>query len=313
MRIKEIIKKEKNIFLEARSESLKILANASYGYFAFFAARWYSIECARSITDYGRYYIQKVIKSAQENGFNVIYSDTDSVFFTLGVEQKKEEREKKKEQAIKFADAINAELPGLMELEYDGFYPRGIFVFAKIGQYGAKKRYALVNEENNLKIVGFETIRRNVSFIAKDTQERVLNIILKENNKEKAVKYVREIIQKLREKKVPKDKVTIYTQLQKGITDYDQVGPHVAVARIMQQKGIDVDAGTLIKYIVVQGNEIVSKRSRIPEDVDEGEYDPEYYINNQVIPSIERIFNVIGINKEELTEDKDQSKLGSFF
>ena len=71
--------------------------------------------------------------------------------------------------------------------------------------------------------------------------------------------------------------------------------------------------GTLIKYIVVQGNEIVSKRSKIPEEVEEGEYDPEYYINNQVIPSVERIFNVLGYSKEELIESKEQSKLGSFF
>ena len=305
MRIKEIMKNEENIFLKARSESLKILANAFYGYFAFFGARWYSIECARSITAYGRYYIQKVINDAGENGFNVIYSDTDSVFLTLDG--------KEKEQSIKFADVINAELPGLMELEYDGFYPRGIFVFAKLGQYGAKKRYALLNEKGSLKIVGFETIRRNVSSIAKDTQEQALNIILKENDKEKAVKYVQDIIQKLREKKITKDQVIIHTQLQKDITSYDQAGPHVVVAIRMQQKGINVGMGTLIKYIVVQGNEIVSKRSKIPEEVEEGEYDPEYYINNQVIPSVERIFNVLGYSKEELIESKEQSKLGSFF
>ena len=122
-----------------------------------------------------------------------------------------------------------------------------------------------------------------------------------------------DIIQKLREKKIPKDKVVIFTQLQKDLSSYDQVGPHVAVAKKMQQKGINVGMGTLIKYIVVQGNDIVSKRSKIPEEVEEGEYDPEYYINNQVIPSVERIFNVLGYSKEELMESKDQSKLGSFF
>ncbi len=305
MRIKEIMKDEKNIFLEARSYSLKILSNAFYGYFAFFAARWYSIECARSITSYGRYYIQKVIKLAQDSKFNVIYSDTDSVFLTLDG--------KAKDKAIKFADVINAELPGLMDLEYEGFYPYGIFVFAKQGQYGAKKRYALLKEDGNLKITGFETIRRNVSFIAKETQKQVLNIILKENDKEKAIKYVQDIIQKLREKKILKDKLVIYTQLQKDISSYDQVGPHVLVAKRMQQKGIKVGIGTLIKYIVVQGNDIVSKRSKMPEEVEEGEYDPDYYINNQVIPSVERIFNVLGYSKEELVESKDQSKLESFF
>ncbi|MEK6868653.1 MAG: DNA-directed DNA polymerase, partial [Nanoarchaeota archaeon] len=49
MRIKEIIKDEKDekfAVLDARQNSLKLLANSFYGYLGFFAARWYSIECA---------------------------------------------------------------------------------------------------------------------------------------------------------------------------------------------------------------------------------------------------------------------------
>ena len=50
IRIKEIIKDEhdeKFAFLDARQNSLKLLANSFYGYLGFFGARWYSIECAR--------------------------------------------------------------------------------------------------------------------------------------------------------------------------------------------------------------------------------------------------------------------------
>lgn len=306
MRINEMIKKDKeNIFLNARSESLKVLANSFYGYFGFYAARWYSIECARSITAYGRYYITQVIDKAKKKEFNVIYSDTDSVFLTLDGKTEKE--------AIHFVEIINLELPGLMELEYEGFYPRGLFVSAKIGNYGAKKKYALYNEDGNLKIVGFETIRRNWSFIAKETQEKVLNIILKENNPEKAFKYVQGILTKLRKKEIATDKVVIFTQLQKNISDYDNIGPHVAVAKRMKAKGIDVGIGTLIKYVVVKGSEMIRERSRLPEEVEKGGYDADYYINNQVIPSVEKIFEVLGYNKEELIKEKDQNKLDKFF
>ena len=38
---------------------------------------------ARSITAYGRYYIQDVIGRAQHAGFQVLYGDTDSVFLGL--------------------------------------------------------------------------------------------------------------------------------------------------------------------------------------------------------------------------------------
>ncbi|UCH12271.1 MAG: ribonuclease H-like domain-containing protein, partial [Candidatus Omnitrophota bacterium] len=83
MRIKEMIKEETNVFLQARANSLKLLANSFYGYLGFYAARWYSIECAKSVTAYGRFYIQKVIDKAKAEGFKVLYSDTDSIFLSL--------------------------------------------------------------------------------------------------------------------------------------------------------------------------------------------------------------------------------------
>ena len=308
MRIKEIIKEEndeKFVFLDARQNSLKLLANSFYGYLGFFGARWYSIECARSITAWGRHYIHKVIDKAQKEGFFVLYSDTDSVFLTLDG--------KLKNDAESFAEAINLELPGLMELEYEGFYPAGIFVSAKIGPFGAKKKYALMSEQGTLRIKGFETVRRNWSLIAKDVQEKVLEIILRENDTKKALEYVKEVINGLRNKTIPIEKVIIHTQLQKDILDYANKGPHVAVAQRLKNKGRNIGPGTIIKYVVTQGNDIIRNRAKLPEEIKENEYDADYYINNQVIPSVERIFNVLGYKKEDLLEIKEQTKLEGFF
>ena len=320
MRIKEIIKTEQtnenelisnpNVaekfrFLDARQNSLKLLANSFYGYLGFFGARWYSIECARSITAWGRFYIHKVIDKAQKEGFIVLYSDTDSVFLTLDG--------KSKNDAGSFAESINLELPGLMELEYEGFYPAGIFVSAKIGPFGAKKKYALMSELGALKIKGFETVRRNWSMIAKDVQENVLEIILRENDTKKALEYVKEVIIDLKGKRIPMEKVIIHTQLQKNILDYAAKGPHVAVAQRLKNKGRNIEAGSMIKYVVTQGSDIIRNRSKMPEEVKEGEYDADYYINNQVVPAVERIFNVLGYKKEDLLEIKEQTKLEGFF
>ena len=308
MRIKEIIKEEndeKFTFLDARQNSLKLLANSFYGYLGFFGARWYSIECARSITAWGRFYIHKVIDKAQKEGFVVLYSDTDSVFLTLDG--------KSKNDAEIFAESVNLELPGLMELEYEGFYPSGIFVSAKMGAFGAKKKYALMSEEGALKIKGFETVRRNWSPIAKDVQERVLEIILREHDTEKALVYVKGVITDLKAKRIPIEKVIIHTQLQKDILDYTSKGPHVAVAQRLKNKGRIIGPGSMIKYVVTQGNDIIRNRAKLPEEVKENEYDADYYINNQVIPAVERIFNVLGYKKEDLLEIKEQTKLEGFF
>ncbi len=297
--------------LDARQNSLKLLANAFYGYLGFFAARWYSLESAEAVTSYGRFYIKKVIYEATNAGFEVIYSDTDSVFLNLG--------HKTEQDALKFSEMINLQMPKLMELGYDGYYPAGIFVFLKSGieeRYGAKKKYALLSSHGNIIIKGFETVRRNWSFIAKDVQKEVLNIVLKEKNPEKALEYARSMIKDIKENKVPVEKMIIFTQLQKETDMYDAVGPHVAVARKMAEKGIPVGAGSIIKFVITKpksSKERIRDRAKFPEEVAQKDYDSDYYINNQILPSIERIFNVLGYAKEDLIYKQDQSKLDRFF
>ncbi len=235
----------------------------------------------------------------------ILVHNTDSIFLTLG--------EKTRIDAHSFVEAINKNLPGLMELDFQGFYPSGIFVSAKAGAFGAKKKYALLGENGALRIKGFESVRRNWSAIAKEVQENVLNTILKEHNTEKAVKYAKSVIDELRNKKIPVEKVIIHTQLQKDISEYDNKGPHVAVAQRLKNQGISVGPGTTIRYVVMQGSDIIRNRSKMPEEVKGNDYDADYYINNQVVPAVERIFNVLGYTKEELLEKKDQTKLGGFF
>ncbi len=303
-RIKEIMKKgEGDVFLGARSEVLKLLANSFYGYLGFDNARWYSFGCAEATTAWGRHYIKEVIAKAQAEGFNVLYSDTDSVFLTLD--------NKTKEDAQLFVDKINAALPGLMELEYEGFYPSGIFVATKLGE-GAKKKYALIDEKGIVQIKGFETVRRNWSFIAKEVQKNVIEIVLREHDPAKAVEYVRKVVSGLKSNQIPANKVVIYTQLQKEIEDYENIGPHVAAAQRMKNRGISVRPGSMIKFVVVKGHGRIRDKVRLADEDYKEEYDAEYYTNNQVYPSVEKIFSVLGYDIRSLLETEEQSKLGSF-
>jgi DNA polymerase elongation subunit (family B) len=304
MRIKEMMKSTKTPLLDARQNNLKVLANAFYGYFGFFNARWYDIACARSITAWGRYYIHKVIDSATKEGFKVVYSDTDSIFLSLDGRTKTE--------AKQFSESINPTLPGIMELEYEGFYPAALFVSAKAGAYGAKKKYALLDSEDKIHIKGFEMVRRNWSLVAKEVQEKVLNIILKEDNPDKALKYVRKVVNDLRDRKVDVEKVIIHTQLQKDLDSYTSIGPHVAIAKKLKAKGYDIVTGMVIEYVVTEGKGRIGDRAKLPADIVDNKYDSDYYINNQVIPTVERIFEVLGYKKDDLISHKDQSNLSSF-
>jgi len=300
-RIKELIKKENNATLKARSYALKTIGNSTYGMYGFFGARYYSKECASSITAFARQYIQDTIKKAEKDGFEVIYSDTDSIAISL--------KNKTRKDALSFMKKVNEELPSLMELELENFYKRGIFVGKKRDSSGAKKKYALIDDNNKLKIIGFETVRKDWSVIARETQLKVIELILKEGKHENALKHVRKIINEINNKKIELKKMIIKEQLKMPLESYKQIGPHVAVARKMKIKGYDVSPGASIYFIVSSEPGIIRDKAKIPNECKD--YDSKYYIENQIIPSVEKIFEVFGINKDKLL-NKEQKNLGEF-
>jgi len=304
--VKARLKKERSPVLEAEDYALKTLLNASYGYFGFFGARYYSLESAASITAICRYYIHRTIEDIEKSGFNVIYSDTDSIMFNL--------EDKKEKDALEVLEKINKSLPGTMELELERFYKRGIFVMKKTGEGGAKKKYALLSKDGTLKIRGFESVRRDKCDLSRELQEFVLKETLDEGKADRALKHVKKTIEDVKNKAIPTDRLVIRTQLTKPIEEYVAIGPHVAVAKRMREKGMPIKEGGLIEYVIASGTEkLIRERARMPDEVKEGGYDSEYYINNQIIPAIEGIFNVFGISTEDLRIGKKKQKsLGEF-
>jgi DNA polymerase elongation subunit (family B) len=303
-KVKEAMKKQSTPVLEATSQSLKLMANSFYGYLGFPNARWYCHECAEATTAYGRYYIKHTISEATKHGFKIIYSDTDSIFIAL--------QEKKLAEVKSFQKEINKQLPGVMELEYEGHYPAGIFVATKSGSGGAKKRYALMNKEGELKVRGFESVRRNTSPIAKNTQEKVLKMILTDHDSKRAEAFVKKVTKDLKAHLIPLEDCTITTQLTKDLKNYQAIGPHVAVAMRMEKQGIPVGAGTTIAFIITKNGTKIRDKARMPEEVSQKQYDADYYIDHQVLPAVEKIFEVFNIKKDEIATTKKQSTLGSF-
>ena len=100
--VKHSLKKSRTPILEARDYALKTLLNATYGYFGFFGARYYSPECAASTTAISRYYIQKTLNDIEKAGFKTLYADTDSCMFLLGKKTQKD--------ALNLLKKINATL-----------------------------------------------------------------------------------------------------------------------------------------------------------------------------------------------------------
>ncbi len=278
------------VVLDSKQRALKIVANATYGYLGYARARWYCYECASAITAWARTYIMRVIELARSEGFRVIYGDTDSLFIVYS----------DKERVLSFVEKVNRELPDPMELEIEAFYRRGIFLPSRKGDKAAKKRYVLLDEKGNLKIVGLEYVRRDWSGIARKVQREVIERILVRNDVEGAVNYVREIIEKLRKGEVKKEDLVIYTEVQKRPEEYKQRGPHVYAMIKARRRGLRVEPGTIIGYIITRGGGNVSERAEPEEFVEEGDYDPDYYIERQVLPVVLPIFEVVGVSRSKL-------------
>ncbi len=297
-------KNPNNIELGARSQALKIVSNSFYGYLGYARSRWYSRDCAGSVTAYGRQYIKETIAAAEEKGFQVIYSDTDSIVMLLGSQ--------KKEDTLAFMKGVNSGLPELMELELEDFYTRGVFVGKKTDKEsrGAKKKYALIAESGRIKIRGFELVRRDWSWVARETQRQVLEAILKEGSKEKAAEIVKEVVRRLKEGKYPIKDLVINTQLRKGIDSYDSKSPELGAAKKAVQKGLktrDEVEHAVIGYVITKHGNSISEKAELQEFA--VDYDPDYYINHQVLPATMKILKELDFQEDELRGAGKQNKL----
>lgn len=278
--------------LNNRQMALKTIANASYGYYAFPASKWYSKECAESITSFGRYWIKKIMDEAKSSGFKPIYGDTDSAFLGLNG--------KSKEELIEFLEKINSKLPGIMKMELENFYQRGIFIPKEIGGGVAKKRYALIDESGNLKIRGLEKVRRDWSELSKRTQEGILRLILEKKDIKGAIELVKENIKKLRELMVDIKDLVVYEQLSKPISEYKLISPHIGAAKKLVEKGIPVGEGSVIGFVIEKGKGAISERAQPIEFANLKNVDTDYYINNQILPASLRILKVLGVMEEDI-------------
>lgn len=293
-------KQEPSPAKRARSNTYKLLANASYGYQGFFGARYYCREAAAATASLARKSILATIDKINTAGYQVIYSDTDSIAFLLG--------KRKKQEVLEFLKKLNSELPGIMELELEDFYARGIWVTKRTGEFGAKKKYALVTEEGKLKVRGFETVRRDWCSLARELQNQVLLRILKDGNEKSAFEHTKKVIKNLKERKIDKEDILIRTQLKKPISEYKAITPHVIAAKKMEEQGIPVDVGMLLSYFIAETREtkkLVREKVKLPDE--KGEYDISYYLEHQIIPAVENIFEVFGIKKDELLGKKQKS------
>ncbi len=266
--------------LDARQKAVKILTNAVYGYAGWVGARWYIKPVAEAASAWGRHIIFAASQMAQKAKIAVVYGDTDSLFI---------EYDKTKAQQLQ--EDIKDELK--LDVEVGEVYQRIFFT-------EAKKRYAGLRQDGSLDIVGLEVIRGDWAEVAKQVQERVLEIILKEQSPKKAVEYVHSVVADLRHRKMPMRDFIIWKTLTKPPEQYAIKAPHVEAARILIDKGWRLTTGDKVGYVVLVGQGRLYSRVTPYIFAKSDEVDVEYYVTNQVLPAAARILSFFNITEKEL-------------
>ena len=138
----------------------------------------------------------------------------------------------------------------------------------------------------------------------------MLETILREGSATKAAEIVKEVVKKLKEGQVPLAELAISTRLSKKLSTYDIKSPEVSAAR----KAIDSGFRTreevehsVISYVVTRaGNSISDKAIMLGMAKD---YDPDYYVDHQVMPAVMRILKELDFKEDELKGTGKQRKL----
>ncbi len=303
--------------LDIQQQSIKILTNSFYGYTGWNAAKFYKRECAEATTAWGRHFIKRAVEVAEELGFEVIYGDTDSIFAKLPPELELEgdRRTGILKKAWEVSDRISEELP--LELEIQDFYKSIFFT-------GKKKRYAALTDKGEIVARGLEVRRGDWCELAKEVQTKVMEVILKEKAPAVAIKYVKTVIQDIKEGKTSVDKLTIYKTLTRKISSYETKQAHVIAAERALASHIAYEVGSKVPYVIIKGAGKTSdrafplaiiERSEGNEITAEGiayQIDSSYYVQHQVIPVAHRVLQHFGYGLSSF-DDMRQKTLGHWF
>jgi DNA polymerase I len=342
---------EERRFLDAKQYAMKILLNSFYGYSGYARARLYSLALANAVTSFGRENILRTKKIIDEigsvyvidrevvfkddltfgkaaaKGFDiaVVYGDTDSVFVRLRPQNCSVSKEDAELIGKKIAEEVTSTLPSPMELVFEAFARRGIFL--------AKKRYALwIHEQvdgvwnERIKVRGMETVRRDWCGLTSKTLKTCLDLVLKEGKVEEAKDHVRSVIVRLQNLDLSSDpgileELTLTRRYTKSIGSYKNKQPHIQLVEKIRERGGQVPSvGDRVPFVIIKGKSSRKNKALFVDRAEDPAFvlennmplDTEYYVDKQILPPVLRIFESFGVTKDRLCAGRAQSNLFSF-
>jgi DNA polymerase-2 len=302
---REAAKREKNAPL---SQALKIIMNAFYGVLGTPACRFFDPRLASSITMRGHEIMHRTRELIEEQGYQVIYGDTDSTFVWLGKPHADAEAERIGRTLVDHVNGwwrahLKDEL-GLdcaLELEYDVHFRRFLMPTVRGSDEGSKKRYAgmatAADGSDEMVYKGLETVRTDWTPLAQAFQQGLYERIFKGQPYED---YVRDYVARTLNGEL--DEQLVYRKrLRRGLDEYERnVPPHVRAARIADEFHVRLGRpaqyrnGGWIRYMMtLNGPE--------PMEALRSAIDYEHYLTKQLEPVADAILPFLGDSFARLT------------
>ncbi|SMR62122.1 unnamed protein product [Zymoseptoria tritici ST99CH_1E4] len=295
--------------LNNRQLALKLIANVTYGYTsASFSGRMPCSEIADSIVQTGRETLEKAIAfihSVEAWGAEVVYGDTDSLFVHLPGRTRAD--------AFKIGDEIAAQItamnPRPIKLKFEKVYHPCVLL--------AKKRYVGFKYESpnqeapDFDAKGIETVRRDGTPAEQKIEEKALKLLFRTADLSQVKSYFQSQCTKILHGKISVQDFCFAKEVKLGT--YADKGPPppgaiIATKRMLRDPRAEPQYGERVPYVVIAGGpgarlwERCVEPERLVYD-SQAELDAEYYINKNLIPPLERIFNLVGANVRSWWEE----------
>jgi DNA polymerase I len=289
-------------YYDRLQQAIKIMANATYGYFGAKFCQWpYNQFIAPSITAWARDEIQTVVNELEGRGFTVVAGDTDSVFFIVPGHA---DLDKCKETGFEVQKKFSE---GNMHLELEKVMLR---FFAH-----AKKRYfgKIIWPEPSLLVRGYEPRRTDSFDLQSETLTKVFEMVL-DGKPDEAVTFAKGTVYDTLKGRVALPKLVISKSVAE-FDSYDNNGEslaHVNAARRLKEMGYDFTPGMKMPFIITDASITPQKVEPVIEGV-EFAYAPDYkYYAERLAAALSRITEAFGCDERRLMQGNNQCSIDSF-
>jgi len=234
---------------------------------------------------------------------NMIVHNTDSVFFTFNLATSDGTPIRGKdalEITIEFAKEVGNLATKFLKSPHAWVYEKTLMPFCLL----SKKRYIGMlyedkPEKPKRKSMGIVLKRRDNAPIVKDIYGGVIDILMKEQNVETAIKFLKTSLQNLVEEKVSMDKLIISKSLRSGYKNPAQIAHKVLADRMgKRDPGNKPSVGDRIPFVYIQNPDkkaLQGERIEHPDFILANKIKPNYafYITNQIMKPIQQVFALV--------------------